>query len=81
MSIPEVLADEHLWEREVMMEQELPDGKKILVPGPSIIKFSKTPTTSGAIPAYGEHNEEIYAGVLGLEDQEMARLVEEGVIS
>ena len=81
MSIPEVLADKHLWEREVMMEEELPGGKKILVPGPTIIKFSKTPTTAGPIPGYGEHNREIYAGVLGLDDREMARLVEEGVIT
>ena len=81
LSIPEVLADKHLWEREVMIEEELPEGKKILVPGPTIIKFSKTPTTAGPIPTYGEHNQEIYNGVLGLDDQEMFRLVSEGVIT
>ena len=81
MSIPEVLADKHLWEREVMMEEELPDGKKILVPGPTIIKFSKTPTTAGPIPQYGEHNQEVYGGLLGIDDQEMSRLVAEGVIT
>jgi crotonobetainyl-CoA:carnitine CoA-transferase CaiB-like acyl-CoA transferase len=81
LSIPEVLADEHLWEREVMMEADLPEGKKILVPGPTIIKFSKTPTTAGPIPSYGEHNSEIYSGVLGLDDQEISRLVAEGVIT
>ena len=81
LSIPEVLADKHLWEREVMMEEELPEGKKILVPGPTIIKYSKTPTTAGPIPKYGEHNVEIYGGVLGLNEHEMARLVAEGVIT
>jgi len=81
LSIPEVLADKHLWEREVMMEEELPEGKKILVPGPTIIKYSKTPTTAGPIPQYGEHNAEIYGGVLGLDEKEMARLVAEGVIT
>ena len=81
MSIPEVLADQHLWEREVMMEEELPGGKKILVPGPTIIKFSKTPTTAGPIPGYGEHNQEVYGGILGLDDREMSRLVAEGVIT
>lgn len=62
MSIPEVLNDRHIWEREVMIEEELDghNGKKILIPGPSIIKFSKTPTTAGPIPKYGEHNQEIY---------------------
>ena len=81
MSIPEVLADKHLWERNVMMEEKLPEGKNILVPGPTIIKFSKTPTTAGHIPQYGEHNQEVYAGVLGLDDGEMARLVAEGAIT
>ena len=81
LSIPEVLADKHLWEREVMMEEELPEGKKILVPGPTIIKFSKTPTTAGPIPAYGEHNDQIYGGVLGMDNEAMSRLVAAGVIT
>ena len=36
-SIPEVLEDKHIWEREVMMEMEIdePKGKKMLVPGPN----------------------------------------------
>ena len=81
MSIPEVLADKHIWERNVMMEEQLPGGKKILVPGPSIIKFSKTPTTAGPIPGYGEHNGEVYGGMLGIDEQEMSRLVADGVIT
>ena len=64
-----------------MIEEELPEGKKILVPGPTIIKFSKTPTTSGPIPGYGEHNEEVYGCILGMDSQEMARLSEQGVIT
>jgi crotonobetainyl-CoA:carnitine CoA-transferase CaiB-like acyl-CoA transferase len=80
MSIPEVLADRQMWEREVMMEIDGPGGKKVLVPGPTIIKFSKTPTTAGPIPRYGEHNQEIYGGLLGLEREELAALREEGVI-
>jgi len=81
MSIPEVLADKHLWEREVMMEETMPGGKNILVPGPTIIKYSKTPTTAGPIPQYGEHNKQVYGGLLGLDDQELARLAAEGVIT
>ena len=87
MSIPEVLEDKHLWEREVMMEAELEDpdgnanGRKILVPGPSIIKFSKTPTTAGPIPKYGEHNRDIFGGLLGLDEDDLNGLLEEGVIT
>jgi crotonobetainyl-CoA:carnitine CoA-transferase CaiB-like acyl-CoA transferase len=82
-SIPEVLADKHLWEREVMVEAEIhdPPGKKMLVPGPTIIKYSKTPTTAGPIPRYGEHNQEIYSGLLGLDEAQLAVLVEEGIIT
>ena len=83
MSIPEVLEDRQIWEREVMMETEVDGypGKKMLVPGPSIIKFSKTPTTAGPIPKYGEHNQEIYGDLLGLDEGQLANLVEEGVIA
>ncbi len=82
MSIPEVLEDKQIWEREVMMKADVdePGGKQMLVPGPTIIKFSKTPTTSGPIPKYGEHNGEIFGGVLGMDEGEMARLREDGVI-
>ena len=82
LSIPQVLKDRQIWEREVMMETELdePAGKKMLVPGPTIIKFSKTPTTAGKIPGLGEHNEEIYRGILGLGDDELAQLKAEKVI-
>ena len=83
MTIPEVLEDRHIWEREVMMETELddPPGKKMLVPGPTIIKFSKTPTTAGPIPKYGEHNQEIYGQLLGVDDAELGQLLEDGVIA
>jgi crotonobetainyl-CoA:carnitine CoA-transferase CaiB-like acyl-CoA transferase len=64
------------------METELdePAGKKMLVPGPTIIKFSKTPTTAGKIPGLGEHNEEIYRGILGFDDDELSQLKAEKVI-
>ena len=82
MSIPDVLDDKQIWEREVMMKADVdePGGKQMLVPGPTIIKFSKTPTTAGPIPRYGEHNDEIFGGVLGMDEGEMARLRDEGVI-
>ena len=87
MSIPDVLEDKHMWEREVMMEAELDDsdgnatGKKILVTGPTMIKFSKTPTTAGPIPKYGEHNKEIFGGLLGLDEDQLEALIAEGVIT
>ena len=83
LRIPQVLGDNHIWEREVMIEAELdePAGKKMLVPGPTIIKFSKTPTTAGPIPKYGEHNKDIYGRLLGMSDSRLKELAAEGVIT
>ena len=82
MSIPEVLDDRQLWDREVMMEMDIdePGGKQMLVPGPTIIKFSKTPTTAGPIPKYGEHNNEMYRDLLGLDELTLSQLRSEEVI-
>ena len=82
MSIPEVLDDRQLWDREVMMEMDIdePGGKQMLVPGPTIIKFSKTPTTAGPIPKYGEHNDEMYRDLLGLDEPTLSQLRSEEVI-
>ena len=82
MSIPEVLGDRQLWDREVMMEMDIdePGGKQMLVPGPTIIKFSKTPTTAGPIPKYGEHNNEMYRDLLGLDEPTLSQLRSEEVI-
>ncbi|KAA1275970.1 MAG: hypothetical protein EGP14_07830, partial [SAR202 cluster bacterium] len=82
MSIPEVLEDRQIWERDVMMEMDIdePGGKKILAPGPTIIKFSKTPTTAGPIPKFGEHNTEIYTSLLGMNSDDLSELREDGVI-
>jgi len=53
---------------------------KLYPPGVPI-KFSETP---GKIerrpPLLGEHNEEIYRGLLGLSSEELAQLQEENVI-
>ena len=82
MSIPEVLDDRQLWDREVIMELDIdePGGKHMLVPGPTIIKFSKTPTTAGPIPKYGEHNNEMYRDLLGLDEPTLSQLRSEEVI-
>ena len=64
----------------IEMEIDEPGGKTMLVPGPTIIKFSKTPTTAGPIPKFGEHNAEIFGGLLNLDDDAMAKLREDEVI-
>ena len=38
------------------------------------------PTTAGPIPKFGEHNAEIFGGLLNLDDDAMAKLREDEVI-
>lgn len=79
-TIPEVAADPHIRAREMIVEfDHLGIGKVPLMGIP--IKFSETPgeIMTGA-PAVGEHNEEIYCGLLGLSLQELHQREQEGVI-
>ena len=79
-TIPEVAADTHIREREMIVEFDHPEiGKVPLIGNP--IKLSKTPAEiRTSAPALGEHNEEIYCGLLGLNQQELHQLKQEGTI-
>ena len=45
------------------------------------LKLSRTPAKAErAAPELGEHSEEVLKGLLGMTDEEVARLREEGVI-
>jgi crotonobetainyl-CoA:carnitine CoA-transferase CaiB-like acyl-CoA transferase len=78
--IKEIVADEQYKAREMLQEVELPDGKKVLVPG-IVPKLSETP---GEInwngPRLGEHNEEIFIEFLNFSFEDFKNLKEQGVI-
>jgi crotonobetainyl-CoA:carnitine CoA-transferase CaiB-like acyl-CoA transferase len=78
--IKEIVADEQYKAREMLQEVELPDGKKVLVPG-IVPKLSETP---GEInwngPRLGEHNEEIFTEFLNFSFEDFKNLKEQGVI-
>lgn len=67
--------------REMLTEVLSPDGKsKVLVRG-TPLRMSATPLKiERSFPAIGQHNEEIYGGLLGYSRQDLAKLKEEGVI-
>ncbi|MFG2472470.1 formyl-CoA transferase, partial [Streptomyces canus] len=44
------------------------------------LKLSDSPTTITTPPLLGQHNEDIYIGELGLGDEELPQLKEQGVI-
>lgn len=79
MSVADIFADPHYAARDMLVEVEHPRLGRMKVPG-VVPKFSETPgTVRGVGPALGEHNREVY-GELGLSDDDLARLSEEGVI-
>jgi crotonobetainyl-CoA:carnitine CoA-transferase CaiB-like acyl-CoA transferase len=78
--IKEIVEDEQYKSRDMLQEIELPDGKKVLVPG-IVPKLSETP---GEIkwngPRLGEHNEEVYSDYLNFSFEDFKKLKEQGVI-
>jgi crotonobetainyl-CoA:carnitine CoA-transferase CaiB-like acyl-CoA transferase len=77
----EVAGHPHVKAREMLVEVPFPDGSgNTLVTGLPI-RMSATPTEiQRSFPAVGEHNEEIYCGLLGHSREDLTRLSEEGII-
>jgi crotonobetainyl-CoA:carnitine CoA-transferase CaiB-like acyl-CoA transferase len=77
-SISQAAKDPHLWERKMLVEIE-DQGDKTYVPGLTV-KYSDTPGEIGTIPQPGDHNEEVYCGLLGYKPDELSGWREAGVI-
>ena len=80
VTLAEVLEDEHLRHRQAFVDVEDPRAGTVKMLRPWI-RFSETPaeiTTSA--PLVGQHNDEVYHGLLGFDDDELANLKAEGVI-
>jgi CoA:oxalate CoA-transferase len=79
-SFDEVCNDPQLLSRNMIIEVEQPVSGKFKAPG-SLFKFSKTPgKIDYPAPFLGENNQDVLSEMLGLTDQEIARLDDEGVI-
>jgi len=78
--IPQVLADPHIRAREMIVDIDYPGLGKVPLPG-FPVKFSETPgKLANRGPLLGEHNEEVYCGLLGFSRGKLAELQEEGSI-
>ena len=78
--IPEVATDPSLRERQMIVEVEHPIAGKIPLLG-TPIKLSHTPGgVEQAHPTLGQHNQEIYGGLLGLTVEELATLRNQGAL-
>ena len=80
LEMNEVVRLEQLLSREMLVNVEHSKAGKVVVPGMPI-KFSESP---GEIrlppPAVGEHNEDVYCGLLGMSKEELRSLAEEKAI-
>jgi|TARA_B100000378_G_scaffold189220_4_gene153730 crotonobetainyl-CoA:carnitine CoA-transferase CaiB-like acyl-CoA transferase len=78
--IPHAAEDPHPWERRTMVEVDDFLAGTIAVSG-DYWHFSRTPVVVGSTPQVGEHNNEVLSGILGYSDEEIAKFVDDRVIS
>jgi len=77
----EVAGDPHVQEREMLVKVPAPDGENTATVTGIPIRMSGAPNKlERSIPKLGEHNEEIYCGILGFSRDDLAKLEEEGAI-
>jgi len=78
-TIAEVVADPHLKAREMIVPVSI-DGVQVQAFG-TPMKLSRTPAcATGSAPGFGEHNEIVLKGWLGISAGDFDRYVDEGVI-
>jgi succinyl-CoA---D-citramalate CoA-transferase len=80
-TIADIFEDPQFHARDMLLEHEDPEFGKYLGPG-IVPKFSETPCRVRWSASWdeGSHNHEVYGGLLGLSDDELAGLKEEGVL-
>jgi len=79
-TIPEVAADPHLWEREMLVKMDDAVAGEMYVPGVTI-KLSKTPGRLGPVPTPGQHTDEVLRGVLGYDGATIDALRQGGAVT
>jgi len=79
-TIDQLLTDPQVKAREMIKFMDYPELGKIPVPGIPI-KLSLTPgSINTPSPKLGEHNEEVYGGLLGFSPEKLFKLNQEGII-
>ena len=79
-SIADIFEDPQFQARESMIEVEDPIVGEVRMPA-VVPRLSRTPARVNHLgPTLGQHNQEIYRGLLGYGAEELAALLEEGVI-
>jgi succinyl-CoA:(S)-malate CoA-transferase subunit A/succinyl-CoA:(S)-malate CoA-transferase subunit B len=80
-SIKDIFNDPHYWAREMLIKVTDPLYGELVMPG-VVPKLSETPGNVYELgpPVLGQHNDDIYGGLLGLSDGELEALKTKGVI-
>jgi crotonobetainyl-CoA:carnitine CoA-transferase CaiB-like acyl-CoA transferase len=79
-SAEDIVNDPHYQAREMFEDVTICDGETVKLPT-FVPKLSETPgKTEWVGPPLGAHNQEVYGNLLGMREEEIARLNEEGVI-
>jgi len=79
-TIPQVVEDPHLWEREMLVKMPDPVAGEMYLPG-ATIKMSKTPGRVGPVPTPGQHTDEVLSGILGYDRATLEELRQAKVIA
>ncbi len=75
----DIYADEHLRQREMIVEVDHPEYGKFKMPG-CPIKLSDSPVSVTTAPLLGQHNAEVYGEYFGYDDEKLKALKEQKVI-
>ena len=80
---PEVIDDPHVQMRNMLVEMPRPngDGDPVLIPGNPVKLSDVAEGPETRVPYVGEHTDEVLAAELGLDDDALAALRDEGVIN
>jgi crotonobetainyl-CoA:carnitine CoA-transferase CaiB-like acyl-CoA transferase len=80
LSLSDVLDDPHLRERGAFVKMPHPDAGEVTMVAPWI-RFSETPAAlTSPAPAVGQHNQEVFGDLLGLDAAQIADLAKAGAI-
>lgn len=79
-TVEDMLKDPHFKARDMFVEVKLDEEKQTKIPG-IVPRFSRTPGRhKWPGPDIGEHNKEVYCGLLGIRDSNLKELIKERVI-
>ena len=78
-TIPQVVEDPHVWEREMLVKMADPVCGELHLPGVAV-KMSATPGRIGPVPTPGQHTDEVLSRLLGYDRATLDALRKENVI-